>query len=90
MTYMVEPLQKNPWPGGHEMYIFGRPFLGHHYYIPSLYGPCPGVEKKIFLRNASILNFLHQNYLPFGHEIYNFLSPYPTDATYQIWLGLAQ
>ena len=20
-----------------------------------------------------------------GHEIYNFLSPYPTDATYQIW-----
>ena len=25
-----------------------------------------------------------------GHEIYNFLSPYPTDATYQIWLGLAQ
>ena len=21
-----------------------------------------------------------------GHEIYNFLSPYPTDATYQIWL----
>ena len=48
------------------MYIFGRPFLGHHYYIPSLYGPCPGVEKKIFLRNASILNFLHQNYLPVG------------------------
>ena len=25
-----------------------------------------------------------------GHEIYNFLSPYPTDATYQIWLRLAQ
>ena len=24
------------------------------------------------------------------HEIYNFLSPYPTDATYQIWLRLAQ
>ena len=25
-----------------------------------------------------------------GHEIYNFLSLYPTDATYQIWLRLAQ
>ena len=27
-----------------------------------------------------------------GHEIYNFLSPYPTDATYmyKIWLRLAQ
>ena len=25
-----------------------------------------------------------------GHEIYKFLSPYPIDATYQIWLGLAQ
>ena len=25
-----------------------------------------------------------------GHEIYNFLSPYPTDVTYQIWLRLAQ
>ena len=46
-----------------------------------------------FLRNTSILHFLPQNYLPLGvggHEIYNFLSPYPTDATYQIWLRLAQ
>ena len=25
-----------------------------------------------------------------GHEIYNSLSPYPIDATYQIWLRLAQ
>ena len=25
-----------------------------------------------------------------GHDIYKFLSPYPVDATYQIWLGLAQ
>ena len=25
-----------------------------------------------------------------GHEIYNFLSPYPTDTTYQIWLLLAR
>ena len=25
-----------------------------------------------------------------GHEIYNFWSPYPKDATYQIWLRLDQ
>ena len=28
MTYMATPLQKNP--KGHEIYKFGRPFLGHH------------------------------------------------------------
>ena len=31
MTYMATPLHKNPCPGGHEIYNFGRPFLGHHY-----------------------------------------------------------
>ena len=25
---------------------FGRPFLGHHYYILNLSDPCPSVEKK--------------------------------------------
>ena len=53
----------------------------------------PGSREEDFLRNTSILHFLPQNDLPFGwggHEIYNLLSPYPTDATYQIWLGLAQ
>ena len=51
----------------------------------------PG-SREDFLRNTSILHFLPQNYLPLGggHEIYNFLSPYHTDATYEIWLGLAQ
>ena len=33
---------------------------------------------------------LHKNPCSGGHEIYNFLSPYPTDATYQICLRLAQ
>ena len=27
MTYMATPLHKNPSPGGHEIYNFGRPFL---------------------------------------------------------------
>ena len=53
----------------------------------------PLSREEDFLRNTSILHFLPQNYLPLGvggHEIYNFMSPYPTDATYQIWLRLAQ
>ena len=54
----------------------------------------PGSREEDFLRNTAILHFLPQNYLPFGlgggHEIYNFMSPYPTDASHQIWLRLAQ
>ena len=30
------------------IYNFGRPFLGHHYYILGLSDQCLGVEKKIF------------------------------------------
>ena len=42
------PQHKNPCPGGHEIYSFGRPFLGHHNYIHSLSVQCLGVEKKNF------------------------------------------
>ena len=53
----------------------------------------PGSREEGFLRNTSILHFLSQNYLPLcgggGHEIYNFLSPYPRNATYKFWLRLA-
>ena len=31
MTYMATPNTRTPAPGGHEIYNFGRPFLGHHY-----------------------------------------------------------
>ena len=74
----------------YEIYNFGRSFLGHHYYILGLSDLCLEVEKKIF---KEIMHFhfmtymatsLHNNLCPRGHEIYNFLSPYPTDATYQI------
>ena len=51
----------------------GRPFLGHHFYTPVLYGPCPEVEKKLGWE---------------GPKIYNFLSFYPTDGTFQIWSRL--
>ena len=53
------PYQRTPY----EIYNFGRPFLGHHYFTLSLYGPWTRVE-KIFLRNTLILRFLSQNYLP--------------------------
>ena len=31
MNYMTTPQPRKPCPGGHEIYNFGRPFLGHHY-----------------------------------------------------------
>ena len=91
MTYMAMPLNKNPCPGGYEIYNFGWPFLGHHYYILSLYGPFPEVERKFLKRKTSILHFLPQIYRPWGggDEIYNFLSPYPTYETKQNWSRLA-
>ena len=45
---MATPEHKNPYPGGHEVYNFGRLFLGHHYYKLGLSDLCLGVEKKIF------------------------------------------
>ena len=41
-------LAQEPLPRGHEIYNFGRPFLGHHYYILGLSDLCLGVEKNIF------------------------------------------
>ena len=64
ITYKTTLEHKNPYPGGHEIYNFVRPFLVNYFYILSLYGPSPGVEKKIFFRNTSVLHFLTQIYLP--------------------------
>ena len=44
----------------YEIYNFGKPFLGHHYYILSLSDPCPGVEKKIF---KEIMHFYYMTYM---------------------------
>ena len=43
--YMTLPKYKNPCPGGHKIYNYGIPYLGHHYYIFCLPGLCLGVEK---------------------------------------------
>ena len=81
------PQHKNPCSRGHIIYNFVRTFLGYHYYTLGLTEPCPEVD-KIFKRNTLILHSLPKKLPPLGvgvHKIYNFLSPYPTDATYQIW-----
>ena len=51
--------------------------------------PCSGVKKKIYRE----IHFFTLKWSPLGvrgHGIYYFLSPYPTYATYKIWLRLAQ
>ena len=75
------PMHKNPCLRGHEIYKFGRPFLGHHYYILSLSDQCLG-EKKIskeimHLHYVTYIAMpLHQNSCPGGHKIKNFGRPF--------------
>ena len=42
-------LAENPCPRGHEIYNFGKPFLGHLHYTLSLYGPCPEERKNVMI-----------------------------------------
>ena len=55
-------MHKNACPGGHEIYNFGRPFLGNHRYIItcSLSDLCMGVEKKMF---PEIMYFHYMTYM---------------------------
>ena len=86
--YGHAPAQE-PLPRGQIIYNLGRPFLGHQYYTLSLTEAGLGVEYKIFKEKHKFYTFYPQITSPWdgggGHEIYNFLSPDPTDATYQIW-----
>ena len=45
---MATPKHKTPGPAGHEIFNFGRPFLGHHNNILSLSILCLEEEKKTF------------------------------------------
>ena len=60
MTYMATPEHKNPCPWGHEIYNFGRPFLGHNNYIFGLSDQCLRVEKKIV---KEIMHFHYMTYM---------------------------
>ena len=59
MTYMVMTQHKNLSPGVMKFTIFGRPFLGHHYYKLSMSDLCLRVEKKTF---EEILHFHNMTY----------------------------
>ena len=51
---MSIPQHKNPCTGDHEIYNFGKLFLGRHYILFSLSYQCLGEEKKIL---KEIMNF---------------------------------
>ena len=74
---MALPQHKNPCPGGHKIYNFGRLILGHHFFTLSLSDLCLFV-KKIFIE---ILHFYymptpqHKNPCSGGHKIHNFVRP---------------
>ena len=53
-------LAQEPQPRGHEIYNFGRPFVGHYCYILSLSNLCMGAEKKIF---TEIMHFHYLTYM---------------------------
>ena len=62
---MMAMLQhKNP-ARGHEIYNFGRPFLGHNNYTLSLSETCPGVE-KIFKKYLNFTFFFTPKWIPLG------------------------
>ena len=72
---------------GHEIYDFDRSFFDHHYNILILPKLCLRVE-KIF-KETYQFHTLYPNITVSiigvgGHEIYNFLSPFYTGATFQI------
>ena len=68
MTY-GHTLAKNPFPRGHEIYNFGRPFLGHLTCILTLSVLCLG-EEKIFKE------IVHFHYITFI-DMTRHKSPYP-------------
>ena len=47
MTYIATPDHKNPNPGGHEIYNFGRPFLEHHKVINEIRYSSDNYNKKL-------------------------------------------
>ena len=53
----------------------------------------PGRREEFFFKKYSNFTLFTQKLPPRwvrGYAIYNFVFPYPTDATYQIWLRLAK
>ena len=85
---MTTPLHKNPCPAGHEVYNCGRPFIGHQDYTLRCIGHAPEQRRRFFKEIYQFYNFYPKITSHWGgvggHEIYNFWSPSPIYATYQI------
>ena len=74
MTYIGTPQHKTPCPGGHEIYNFGRLFLGHYYNILSLSDICMGIDKKFYKEIGDRQEVLKRNnacslYDLYGHNL---------------------
>ena len=54
--YMAAPLYRNPYPGDHENYNLGRPYLGHHYNALN-------VTDLYLDRNKEIMHFHYLTYM---------------------------
>ena len=80
---MVMPQHKNHCPGCHEIDIFGSPVLDIITIYLILSEPYPRVKMMIFFKTQTV-NPKIKSPWGGGHEVYYFLSTYPTDITYQI------
>ena len=60
-TDMAVPQHKNPCPRAHETENFGRLFLGHQNFIPSLSDLCLSIE-RMFLKEI-----MHFHFMTYGH-----------------------
>ena len=79
---MATPLHKKPCPGGHEIYTFGRPFFGYHYYTLSFVWTMLRSREDDLLKkyvNFTLSTLKITSPLSGGYEIYHFLSSCPTN-----------
>ena len=85
LKYITMPQYKNSGPGVMKVTMLVNPSL----VIITIHLFClnHAHQQRRRLKKPLILHFISPNYLPQGQGdgIYNLLSPYPTDATYQIW-----
>ena len=94
MTYMATPQHKNPCPGVMKVTISVDPSLVMVTITIHLVclNHAPEQRSKLFYETHQFYTFNHKipSFQGGGHVIYNFLCPDRTDATYQIWIRLAQ
>ena len=82
-------MYKNPCPGGHDIYNFGRSFLGYHNYALGLYGLCSRVEKKIFQEIHQFYTFYSKITSPWDGGVMKFTISglHPVHMLHQIFVS---